>query len=163
MVRKVTLMFMSALFLLGDAAAEGGDPIMAWPYFVQLDLHAYHGAMIDKCADKYPAHAEAFRDAIAKWDNANSAAISEIRGLIKKRIRVAGGLSEPQTEEQMSQASVALTQIFLKTLSSTKESDWKEACTGKYVDQTLRSLDFQKYRSAIVAAIPNTPIRKFRP
>lgn len=163
MLRKLMIIFMSSLFILGDAAAERGEPMMAWPYFVQLDLQTYHGAMIDKCTDKYPAQAEAFRDAIAKWDSANSAAIGKIRGLIRERLKVAGELSEAQAEEQMIQASQAWTQLFLKMVSSTKESEWKETCAGKYTDYTLRSMDFEKHLSSIVAAIPNVPVRQFRP
>ena len=163
MIRKLMLILISGAFLAGDAFAERGEPMMAWPYFVQLDFHAYHGAMMEKCADKYPAHIEEFRDAISKWNEANMPAISEIRGLLKERIRVEGGLPEAQAEEQMRQASAAWTTIFLKQVSITAESEWKDLCTGKYANYTLRSLDFQKHRSSIVTMIPNFPVRQLRP
>ncbi|GEM_PF-4362354 len=136
---------------------------MSWPYFVQLDLNAYHGAMIEKCVEKHPDQAEAFRNAIEKWNEANMPAIVEIRGLIKARIRVAGALSETQAEAQMREASVAWTQIFLKMLASTTANDWKDACTGKYANDTLRALDFQNHRSSILTAVPNVPVRQLRP
>ena len=163
MIRKLTLMLIFAIFVAGDAIAERGEPIMSWPYFVQLDLNAYHGAMISKCDEKYPEHAQAFRKAIAQWDKTNMAAITEIRGLIKERIKFSESLSEAQAEDQMSKASAAWTQIFMNMLAGTKENEWKDACSGSYADQTLRSLDFQKYRSSIVAAISTVPISQLRP
>lgn len=136
---------------------------MVWPILAQLDWNAYHGSMITNCNTKFPEYAESFRQAVAAWDAKNASTIIEIRTLLLDRVRNAEGLSEAKASEVMRDASATWTDKFLEMVSRTSERDWKDVCTGKYAEQTLRSMDFVAYRSQILAAVPSLPVRQIRP
>lgn len=163
MMRKFLLILSASLIPYQIAYAERGDPMMIWPILVQIDWDAYHGRMIENCNAKYPEQALSFKNAIAEWNKLNMATILKIRSQLRSRVKDTEGLSEEAATEEMRNFSVAWTQKFLSMVSSTPENSWKDVCSGKYAEETLRATDFVKYMPIIATMIPTLPMREIRP
>lgn len=161
-MRRCILLFV-ALFTMGNAAAEKGDPMMIWPILVQIDWDTYHSAAIESCTKKYPDYAKPFQSAIAEWSEKNMVAILELRGQIKEHLKKLEGLSDVEASAQMRKASATWTQLFLNIVSNTSDNSWKDICSGQYANETLRSMNFVEYRSLLLQGIPALRISQIRP